>query len=310
MTYSDAMQSGSSSAGVRSMLVDVGAEVGKNAAMKVPALRERRLRRPRTSDRVATQGEKLERYAFQSLRTLTRVAGGVTDRRIAEIGPGDYLTSGLALLAAGARSYTAIDRFPGDYAGSDAKDWYRSIRSAWSDHMPQRVWPEDLDVERFPEGYPGRVTTVAASIEAAALDQQFDIVCSFQVGEHVSDLRSFAVKSQQLLRPEGVAVHRVDFGPHGPWRRYADPLTFLRPPDRLWGWMGSNRGTPNRHRAHEFEAAFEAAGLDVESIEVELFAGGRVDAVRHRLAKRFRDMPTGSLATRAVTYVCRAHSAA
>jgi hypothetical protein len=279
------------------MLGDVCVEVAKNAAMKVPALRERRLRRPRTSE-FAGHGS-LERYAFYPLRALSAASVPVAGRRVAEIGPGDHLASGLVLLAAGAASYTAIDRFPGDYSGRNAKRWYRAVRQAWPERWPNRAWPAEIEVERFPDGFPN-VRTIAAPIEQADPGERFDIVCSFQVGEHVSDIRAFAAKTRELIASGGVAVHRVDFGPHGPWRKYTDPLTFLRPPDWLWQLMGSERGIPNRHRAHEFTEAFVAAGLEVRELEREPFDV----VIRRNVARRFKDMPVDSLQVRAVTYLC------
>jgi SAM-dependent methyltransferase len=285
---------------------DIGIEIAKNAAMRVPAIRERRLRAPRTSDQAGRGDAWLERYAFQALRTLEAAGVEVRGRSVVEIGPGDFLTSGLALLAGGARSYTAIDRFTGTYSSQDAKAAYRAVRDAWPRAFPGRAWPERLDPDGFPEDVPGLVRTIAAPIESAAAGDRFDVVCSFQVGEHVSDLAAFAARTRELLAPGGAAVHRVDFGPHGPWRKYEDPLTFLRPPDWLWRLMGSARGIPNRHRAHEFAAALAAAGLDVTEIARERFDELPGPGERRRLARRFRDMPTESLGVRAVTYLCTA----
>ncbi len=286
-------------------LGDLVVEVAKNAAMGVPVLRNRRLKRPRTSEPSSSRKEWLERYAFQAVRALLPVTGTLKDRRIVEFGPGDYLTSGFALLAAGARSYTALDRFPGDYAGDAAKEHYRSIQAAWPECFPDLAWPADLQATRFPEHYSDRVTIDAASIEQTAVSGIFDIVCSFQVGEHVSDIQAFARQSREMLAPDGVAVHRIDFGPHGNWGKHNNPLDFLRPSEVLWKVMGSNRGTPNRHRAHEFNAAFAAAGLEVREAERELFDYAPDPATRAQLARRFRTMPAESLQISAVTYACR-----
>jgi SAM-dependent methyltransferase len=284
---------------------DVGIEIAKNAAMRVPPLRARRLRAPRTSDQARDPQAWLERYAFQALWTLEQAGIDVRGRRVVEIGPGDYLTSGLALLAGGAGSYTAIDRFTGTYSSPTARASYRATRDAWPQAFPDRPWPAALDPDRFPDGAGDLVRTISAPIETAATGERFDVVCSFQVGEHVSDLAAFARKTRELLAPGGAAVHRVDFGPHGPWRKYDDPLTFLRPPDWLWRLMGSERGIPNRHRAHEVSAALTAAGLDVAEVAREHFAELPGARGRRRLARRFRGMPPESLNVRAVTYLCR-----
>jgi SAM-dependent methyltransferase len=242
------------------MVKDVCVEVVKNAAMSLPAVRRRRLKRPRAE---VPDVSAVDRYAFALLRLLEKVGVTVAGKRVAEIGPGDHLASGLVFLAAGATSYTTIDRFPADYSGEYAKQWYERVRLEWPARLPKIPWPAYLD--RFPSLE--NVETIPSAIERLHyVGERFDIVCSFQVGEHVSDISAFAAKTGELIAPDGVAVHLIDFGPHGPWGRYDDPTLFLRFPGWLWRLMGSARGIPNRKRPHEFEAAFQTAELEVRQV--------------------------------------------
>jgi hypothetical protein len=282
---------------------DVAVEIAKNASMAVPLVRTWRLRRPRTAAVFDGSDKHLERYAFAPLRHLLRLQGSIQGLSIAEIGPGDYLTSGFAMLAAGAASYTAIERFVGDYTGPVAKDWYRAIEARWPGTFAGMAWPDDLHAGWFPESYQGRVEVVDLPLEQYRPTRRFDVVCSFQVGEHLSDIEAFAQLHRHILAPGGIAVHRVDFAPHDRWEAHEDPLTFLRPPDWLWTLMGSHRGIPNRLRHHEFCAAFERAGLTVVKTELETFDPRRID--RSRLAPRFRGMPEDSLRVASAIYVCR-----
>src|SRR4051794_20580492 len=103
------------------LLLDTCTEVAKNLSMGAAPVRAWRLARPRTACSFADQDDLLDRYAFQTLNALRQIVGAVKDLDIAEIGPGDHLGSGLSLLAAGAASYTAIDRFPGNYGSAAAK---------------------------------------------------------------------------------------------------------------------------------------------------------------------------------------------
>lgn len=279
---------------------DVAVDVAKNAAMAVPAVRARRLHRPRATAAFDGEPAQLERYAFGPLRHLLRLGVELSGQHVAEIGPGDYLTSGFAMLAAGATSYTAIERFVGDYRGADAKAWYTSIERRWSEFFPGIPWPRDLSGPSFPESCAERVEVIARPIEEIDPQRRFDVLCSFQVGEHVTDLAAFARMHTRLMRPHGVAVHRVDFAPHDRWEAYADPLTFLRPPDWIWSLMGSRRGLPNRFRHHEFQRAFAEAGLVTQRVELERFPPGRVD--RSKLPPRFRSMPEESLEVSAAVY--------
>lgn len=287
----------------RNLAADVTKEIAKNLLMALPPVRAWRLRRARTMQALRGDEDFLGRYAFQATRHLLAELKSVTGLHIAEIGPGDYLTSGLALLAAGAHSYTAIDRFPGPYGSDEAKKWYGAIETAWPAAFPAMPWPSYLEARRFPDAYPDRVQTISRSIESVESARSFDVVCSYQVAEHVSDIRAFAETTARLLSPGGIATHRVDFGPHDCWIQYRDPLTFLRFPDWLWSLMGSNRGTPNRHRHHEFLEAFAAAGLTCETTSLEYFAVDEVDL--GRLAARYRSMERESILVKTAVYRCR-----
>ena len=284
----------------------VARESAVNIAMAVPAVRRLRLTRPRNSGGFDGSVSLLDRYAFQALRGVERLTGPVRGRSVVEFGPGDHLASGLSVLAAGAARYTALDRFVPNYRGPAAKRWYLGVHNAWADSFPEHSWPAHLIPREFPERYPDRVTTIAGGVEGEDVRREgaaYDIVTSWQVGEHVTDIGSFAELTWRLLAPGGVAVHCVDFGPHDCWRSYDDPLTFLRVPDRLWQLMSSHRGSPNRFRHHEFLAGLVASGLEVDCHDIVEFDLGAVHA--QRLRSRFRDMSTESLQTRSVTYVCR-----
>jgi hypothetical protein len=278
-------------------------DVLKNMGMAMPLVRRRRLSRPRAGVRFTGDDSELHRYAFQGLNVLVQIIGDLHRRSICEIGPGDFLTSGMAMLAAGAGSYLSVDRFSGDYGCLAGREWYTAIQEAWPRIYPELPWPAWLDSAGFPKDYPERVMTYGVSVESAAGIGTFDVVCSFQVGEHVSDVEEFAFSTARLLKPGGVAVHRVDFGPHGAWRSYEDPLTFLRVPEPLWRAMGSARGTPNRRRVHELEDAFRAAGLTVHLATVERYPVSRTDL--GRLPVRFRKMPVESVLTETAVLVAR-----
>ena len=284
------------------LLRDTSLEVAKNLAMGVAAIRGLRLAHPRTSAGLAHDSQALERYVFALLREVLTHRGGVEGLRVAEIGPGDHIATGLAMLAAGAASYTSLDRFPGLYGNDFALGWYRAVKRAWPSLFPERSWPAWLDVERFPGGYPDKVRSIPVGVENfGEASACWDVVCSYAVGEHVSDLDAFAGVTAKMLTAAGVAIHVVDFSQHQDWGRYNDPFLFLRFPDWLWKLMGSNRGLPNRFRFHELVAAFEAAGLRVEctqrAIAPEL-------ARPASLAARFRGMPLDSIKTLQATLVC------
>lgn len=289
--------------GLLAVSADLGSQIAKSALMAIPAVRAWRLKRPRTSFYLADTDAYLENSAFLGLNMLLEHFGDVRGRSVCEIGAGDFLTSGLSMLAAGARSYTVIDRFPGDYSGPTAKKMYAAVAANWARHFPNFDWDASIDPAKFPENYGDLVGQIARPIEDASTDKKFDIVCSFQVGEHVSDIDAFAEMHNRLLGPEGMALHRVDFGPHDVWAGYADPTTFLRFPEPVWKLSGANRGIPNRRRHHEFVEAFRKADLETEVLLTETFDERSIDF--DKLAARFRSMPVDSLLVKGAVYRLR-----
>lgn len=283
------------------LLKDILVEIGKNYAMGVPFIRKLRMSSPRTSVYAAHNPQNLDRFAFGQLRKVMEILGRIDGLHVTEIGPGDHIATGLTMLAAGAASYTSLDRFPGLYGSDFAKTWYRAVRASWPTAFPELLWPEWLDVEKFPCGYPERVRVIPFGIEEVNDLRRCDLVCSFLVGEHVLDLGAFARVTMDLLAANGVAIHIVDFSQHHNWSYYDDPFLFLRFPEWLWKLMGTNRGLPNRFRFHEFVTAFEETGLTVKC-EDRVIAQELVNPAS--LAARFRDMPLDSVKTLGVIFFC------
>lgn len=279
-------------------------ETAKNALMGTSTVRNWRLKRPRAGSYFTGSDAELERYAFSGLNFLRKYVGDVRGKSVCEIGAGDYLTSGLAILAAGASRYAVIDRFPGDYEGETAKKWYKGIEENWTRTYPEIEWAKDLKAEDFPEKYSEKLELIKEGVETADTKSKFDIVCSFQVGEHISDINAFAEMHNRILKKNGgVALHRIDYGPHDVWSYYKDPLTFLRFSDATWNLTGSNRGAPNRFRHHEFMAAFERANLSVEVLHTELFDEKAIEF--DLLYKKFHTMSRESMLIGTGIYLLR-----
>lgn len=288
-------------------------EIARNAVMAVPAVSRWRSRRGRTSIRVERIDEGfLRRYAYLPFETVTDRIGAseVEGLRVGEIGPGDHIPAALLFLGAGAESYACYDRFAGDVAGEYAKAIYRALVEDLRRHQPalaQRLHARGIEPDRFPEACSELVRIITKPIETIEADERgrLDLLTSYNVVEHVYDIPAFAEQTCRLLRPGGLAIHRVDFGPHGKWLEQANPLEWLTVPDRLWEVMGSTRAMPNRWRFHEIRDGLTRAGFEVDAAGFEYFDEKDLASIRSSLVARIREMPDASLRVKTACFYCR-----
>ncbi len=281
--------------------------------MAFPAVSRWRSRRGRTAA-PATRIEEdfLRRYAYLPFETVADRIGvaGIEGRKVGEIGPGDHVPAALLYLGAGAETYTCYDRFAGDIGGAQAKAIYCALVESMESQQPElaaRLRERGIVPEQFPEAWPERVRVVTSPIERIETEEyeQLDLLTSYNVVEHVYDVPSFADQTCRMLRPGGLAIHRVDFGPHGGWLLQSNPLEWLTVPDRLWTLMGSKRGTPNRRRFHEIRDELTRVGFEVQCEECEYFDQADLASIRPHLTHRIRQMPDTSLRVKTARFYCR-----
>lgn len=219
--------------------IDIAREICANAVMGMPPVRQWRLRKQRTTQPdVSAQAAGINAQ-FDFFHSHI---GSLDGKIVAEIGPGD--TIGLAALfqRAGAARYVAVDRFLGDVCGTFANEVYSKLGG--------------VDMSR--------VMLHRRSIEDRIPNERVDLVVSYNVIEHLRDPLLALSNMAAMLKPGGTMIHRIDYGPHGCWQHYPDPLTFLRVPNWLWAMMGSARGYPNRVRHSRISAHIQTLGLTLK----------------------------------------------
>lgn len=290
---------------------DVATEAVKNLGMSFPPLRAWGARRRRTmGDHREVTSQLLEDCVFTPLDAIIaeisreRLRGAT----VIEIGPGDNLVLGFLLLALGAHAYHAIDRFLGDVNGVRARRLYAAVCR----ELPPRfgISAADFsDARNFPAGSLGdKVFVYRQGVEqfrSMPLAEKADLVFSNDVGQFVASPGALASATAYFLKPGGMALHTVQFGPVGRWTRYRNPLTFLTVPQWIWPWTSSHRGSANRARHHEFLDVFKKAGLVVETKVLEEFGSAELEEARPHLDRRFALAPPDSLRVRFGKFVCR-----
>jgi SAM-dependent methyltransferase len=292
------------------ILGDIAKETAKNLAMLFSWIRKRRLRYPRTAilSRDITEADLVE-YGFPAFEMLLKhvPSSSIQGATVVEIGPGDNVVTGIPLLALGAAAYHAVDRFMGNVDSETARNLYARV----AEELPKRYGiPREAvtDPSCYPRALVGsRVFLYRKGIEeyrSFNLAGVADLVFSHGVGQSVALPESFAQASYDILKPGGMAIHLMQFGPTGCWCRYPNPLTFLTVNGRLWKLTASHRGASNRVRCDEFGALFARSGLRVTTHVLEKIRRNHVNEIRPFLASPFKAVADESLEVAVAVFVC------
>ena len=249
-------------------------------------------------------------------------------KRVLELGPGDSLGVALRFAAAGA-DVVAIDRFHTWRDPAQQARIHLAVRDRMTAEQSRRLGSLlsddgelDLETERL-----GLIEGVPIEDAPARLGgQQFDLIVSRAVLEHVLDLDGAFAAMDQLLRAGGVLAHKVDIRDHGLFTDGGQhPLTFLTVSDRTYALMGAEAGLPNRELMSDYKRRLDSLGYESEYLVTHLIdrpdeiepaaefpdagrlaaAEARAEMIRGRLLPRFRDRPARDLAVSGVFVIAR-----
>ena len=249
--------------------------------------------------------------------------------RVLELGPGDSLGVAIRFVAAGADRVVAADRF----VPYRDLDYEHQVYAALIERLPaeerERVASitagketnfDDVPLEFVPE------TPIEAAPSVLGTEE-FDLIVSRAVLEHVHDLDTAFDSMDRLLRPAGTMIHKVDLRDHGLFTDGGqNALTFLTIDDRVYRWMGEeSAGLPNRRMIGWYERTLIRLGYASEllvthlaGVEEELEPhvplgeglppNARVDvlaSIRPRLLERYRAMSDAELSIAGFMVVTR-----
>ena len=266
-------------------------EIIANIAMGVPWIRARRVKHGRTTSTDLQAQAKLicDQFVFFQSTLGAKLQGA----NILEVGPGDAAPHALLLLGAGAARYVALDRFLVDTTAPGALEIYEAVlaRARAIGLTLPKLDPAVSDRESIAAWFRGtddiRILPLAAEGNLADAVSGLDIVLSFNVLEHLLDIPLAAANLAKVLKPDGVMLHRIDYGPHDVWRSYSNPLTFLIVPNWLWRLMGSNRGYPNRARHADLLEALERNDFKIHQRVTHSASDAEVTELGAALKKKY-----------------------
>ncbi len=146
----------------------------------------------------------------------------------------------------------------------------------------------------------------SAPADAARLklpDASIDYHVSRTVFEHIpaKDLERILIESGRLLRPDGLAIHLVDYSDHFSHSDAAiSAINFLQYDDQDWARLAGNSFMyMNRLRADDYPSIYATAGQAIVSIESSQAPAllAQLDDPSFRLAERFGGKDRDTLIT-------------
>ena len=237
-------------------------------------------------ERHSTQGfvESVERYFVDYLANAGLRPEDLHGLSVLELGSGDSYGVALKFIQHGARRVVCTDRFESARSVPGETRVYRQLfESAQSEAEKRRL----AHALRFTdEGFvleKSRIQQLIAPAEQLPQylgGEQFDLIVSRAVLEHVLDVEGVFRSIVSLLRPGGRTVHAVDFENHGLFEAQG-PVYFLRFPDWLWRLASSHRGLPNRQRKSDFVKLIAKFGLTLDQmVDTRRLSAEQVRAAR------------------------------
>ena len=231
-------------------------EIAKNLLATIPLLSSMKeklsVRRDKTLSDVSRP--------FQICQHLLRGSRiDLKDKIILEIGPGNFLATGLLYLALGAKKVYLLDRFKHIFWDMKAIAFHKALL----DEIAKRNYP-------YQEAVNESVTITKNSIElnpdlieyrlgdAAELpfeNESIDFIFSNAVMEHIHNPEDVVKEFYRVTKAGGLNSHEIDLRDHFV---KSTPLRLLKYSDTLWNLMAWNRpGYTNRLRFSDWIMLFK-----------------------------------------------------
>ena len=154
------------------------------------------------------------------------------------------------------------------------------------------------------------------------------MIVSNAVMEEIYDPMPVFLAQDELLRPGGIMVHRIDLRDYGMFSKYGyHPLEFLTVPDWIYRRMVEGSGQPNRRLIDYYRETGARMGYETEIYAAKV-VGSEADLpeprrelrpgidysgqqlkliaeIRPRLLERYRKLPDADLVVQSIVFVAR-----
>jgi len=233
----------------------------------------------------------------QALISYSKNSNPFTGKHIIELGPGPDLGTGIIILALGAKSYTAVDKFK--LIHKTPIEFYKLLLSRLK-HFSDYPSAEKA-VDNFQKGNCDEkfcyVWDTCFQLNKLPL-KKFDILVSQAVLEHLVNVREVFRILHYQLASDAIMGHEVDLGTHTALIRELDPLNLLRYSETVWNSLKFD-GSPNRLRMTDYQKILKEIGFEkIETRQLKVLDKKYVEKLKKHLIKKFRNYPDEDIRTK------------
>jgi len=234
--------------------------------------------------------ECVDAYADRLGVDRERLPDFLAGKVVMEYGPGDLPGVAALLIGRGARKVYCVDRFPLVNLSDKNASVMVDLIAGETEPARSRISACLRDPAQPGSGFdPKQIEYLVRPSGLSGLEGAVDLVISRAVLEHVNDLEATFKDMVLAMRPGALAIHQVDLRSHG--LHVDNPLDFLTWSMRLWDWMYSDKGVPNRWRIDRYRDIVMRLPVDVLMLEpTKLAAHDVVGSVRPYLAAPFKNV--------------------
>ena len=214
------------------------------------------------------------------------------DRQVAcEIGAGDCLASSDLLLGSGFQKIYVVEK-PSPPLGD-------SQIAILSQIAALEELPNNLDVienRNTKKLNTARVTMIEDYFEYTTLPEKVDLLFSFDVLEHVENIRDFFEKCHNSLLKGGIMIHKFDLSGHGLLEDPIPPLDFQTYPDWLYGLMYPKYSRAVRNTIDVFQREIHRLGFkDIKIQAISRADSNYIEKLRPNLRSDITHLSTEEL---------------
>jgi SAM-dependent methyltransferase len=196
---------------------------------------------------------------------------------------------GLYLLAKGAQSYSAIDKY--DLAASAPAGFYEHLfrRLARTDDISdaEGLRAALAAARSDPSGRLRYLVRPDFDIAAAIPERSIDIVLSNAAFEHVEDVERMMSQLSRVVKAGGMMVAEVDLRTHSRWIRDMDPNNIYRYNEWIYQRF-HYAGRPNRVRPGRYRQSLQANGWTAIEVKPASQLASALSPRNAHLAEKFR----------------------